>query len=59
MKRVLAGAAGTFLLFLPALIAYTLTVPVPEFRTGTVADYDAFLVTCLTLYGGAAVGILV
>lgn len=59
MKRVLVGATGAFLLFLPALIAYTLTVPVPEFRTGTVADYDAFLVTCLILYGGAAAGVLV
>ena len=59
MQRVLAGVIGAFLLFLPGGMAYTLSVPVSEYRTGTVADYDGFLVACLTLYGGAAMGILV
>jgi hypothetical protein len=40
-------------------MAYSVTVPVSEYRTGTAGDYDVFLVACLTLYGGAAIGILV
>ena len=59
MRRVLSGAMGALLLFLPVLMAYSVTVPVSEYRAGTVKDYDAFLVACFTLYGGAAIGILV
>jgi hypothetical protein len=59
MRRVLSGVMGGLLLFLPSLMAYSVTVPVSEYRAGTLEDYDAFLVACLTLYGGAAIGILV
>ncbi len=59
MRRVLSGATGALLLSIPALMAYSVTVPVSDYRAGTLADYDAFLVACLTLYGGATVGILV
>jgi hypothetical protein len=59
MPRVLSGAMGLFLLLVPLLMVYSVTVPVPEHRRGTYADYQAFVVVCLIVYGGAAVGILV
>ena len=43
----------------PPVMLYGMTVPVPQYRTGTFADYQAFLVACLTVYGGVALGIVV
>ena len=59
MPRVLSGALGLLLLLAPLLLVYNATVPVPEYRTRTYADYQTFIVFCLLVYGGAAVGILV
>jgi predicted membrane channel-forming protein YqfA (hemolysin III family) len=59
MQRLLFGAIGALLLVVPSLMAYSITVPVPQYRTRTFADYHAFFLTCLTVYGGAAIGILV
>ena len=59
VRRLLSGTTGVLLLLVPLLMAYGATVPVREFRTGTTADYRTFVVVCLTIYGGAGVGILV
>jgi hypothetical protein len=59
MQRLLFGAIGALLLVVPSVMAYNVTVPVPQYRTRTFADYHSFRLTCLTLYGGAAIGILV
>jgi peptidoglycan/LPS O-acetylase OafA/YrhL len=59
MKRILATVAGALLLIAPAWWLLTTMVPVPEYRTGTSADYFAAFRACLTLYGGAAIGMLV
>jgi hypothetical protein len=59
MKRLLSGAAGAVLLFVPSLMLYNVTVPLVQYRTGTYADYRALVVACLTVYGGIAIGILV
>jgi Kef-type K+ transport system membrane component KefB len=59
MRRLLAGAAGVLLVVIPPLMLYGITVPVPQYRTGTFADYEAFVVSCLTVYGGVALGITV
>ena len=53
------GAAGILLVVTPLFMVYGMTVPVPPYRTGTFADYQAFLVSCLTVYGGAVLGIAV
>ena len=47
------------LVVIPPVMVYGMTVPVPQYRTGTFADYQAFLVSCLTVYGGAVLGISV
>ena len=58
-KRMFFGTVGICLLVLPALIGYSLTIPVPRFRTGTFADYRAFVLICGTVYGGAALGYVI
>jgi hypothetical protein len=59
MQRLLVGAIGALFLVVPSLMAYSITVPVSQYRTRTFADYHSFFLTCLTVYGGAAIGILV
>jgi len=59
MRRLLAGAAGVFLVVTPPVMLYGMTVPVPQYRTGTFTDYQAFVVSCLTVYGGVVLGIAV
>ena len=59
MYRLLSGAAGVLLVATPPFMVYGMTVPVPQYRTGTLADYHAFLVSCLTVYGGVVLGIVV
>ena len=59
MRRLLAGAAGVLLVVAPPVMLYGMTVPVPQYRTGTFADYQAFVVSCLTVYGGVVLGIAV
>ena len=59
MRRLLTGATGVLLVVTPPAMLYGMTVPVPQYRTGTFADYQAFLVACLTVYGGVALGIAV
>ena len=58
MKPYLAAVIGLFLLLAPL---WTLSgfVTVPEHRTGGIADYQAALVSGLTLYGGVFVGIFI
>ena len=59
MRRLLYGAAGILLVVIPPVMLYGMTVPVPQHRTGTFADYQAFVVSCLTVYGGVMLGIAV
>jgi hypothetical protein len=59
MKRLSSGVAGTLLLVAPAWMLFSTMVPVPQFRSGTYADYLAVVRACLTLYGGASIGIVV
>lgn len=58
MKSYLAMAFGVILLLAPL---WTLSgfVTLPEYRTGTIADYQGALVPGVTLYGGVLVGILI
>ena len=57
MKSYLAVAVGLLLLVAPL---WTLSgfVTVPEYRTGTFADYQTAIVSGLTLYGGVFLGVL-
>ena len=57
MKTYLAAAVGIVLLLAPL---WTLSgfVTVPEYRTGSIRNYQAALVSGLTLYGGVLVGVL-
>lgn len=59
MSRLLTGIAGALLLAAPAWMLLGMTVPVPRFRTGTMADYATLLRSCVVIYGGAALGIVV
>jgi hypothetical protein len=58
MKTYLAIALGLALLLAP-LWSLSGFVTVPEFRSGTVADYSSALIASATLYGGVLVGVLV
>jgi hypothetical protein len=40
MRRLLSGAAGVLLVVTPPMMVYGMTVPVPQYRTGTFADVD-------------------
>ena len=57
MKPYLAIISGLILLLAPL---WTLSefVTVPEYRTGGIRDYQAALVSGLTLYGGVLLGVL-
>ena len=57
MKSYLTIVLGLLLLLAPL---WTLSgfVTVPEYRTGTIADYQAALISGLTLYGGVFAGVL-
>jgi hypothetical protein len=57
MQRLLGGAAGVLLVVIHPAMLYGMTVPVPQYRTGTYADYQAFFVSCLTIYSGVVLGI--
>lgn len=58
MKSFLAIILGIALLLAPL---WTLSgfVTVPEYRTGTIADYSSALIAGATLYGGVLVGVIV
>lgn len=58
MKAYLAIVLGIALLLAPL---WTLSgfVTVPEYRTGTIADFASALIAGVTLYGGVLVGMLV
>lgn len=58
MKAYLAIVLGVALLLAPL---WTLSgfVIVPEYRTGTIADFGTALISGATLYGGVLVGMLV
>lgn len=58
MKAYLSIVLGITLLLVPL---WTLSgfVTVPEYRTGTSADYSSALIAGATLYGGVLVGVLV
>lgn len=57
MKSFLAIVLGLLLLLAPL---WTLSgfVTVPEYRTGTFADYQAAVISGLTLYGGVLAGVV-
>lgn len=58
MRGFLAIVFGIALLVAPL---WTLSgfVVVPEYRTGTIADYSSALIASATLYGGVLAGVLV
>ena len=58
MKSYLAMALGLLLLIAPL---WTLSgfVTVPEYSTGTFADYQMAVLSALALYGGVFVGVLI
>jgi hypothetical protein len=58
MKSYLAAALGLLLLLAPL---WTLSgfIIVPEYRTGSIADYQAALISGVTLYGGVFAGVLI
>lgn len=58
MKRFISSLVGMVLFLLPAWFFFTVLVPVPEYRTGSHADFSGAAGSCLTLYGGAAIGVL-
>jgi hypothetical protein len=41
----------------PSAMLYGMTVPVRQYRTDTLADYQTFLASCVTVYGGVVLGI--
>jgi hypothetical protein len=51
MRRLLFGGLGAYLLIAPAQMSYNLLWPAPQARS-------MFVIVCLTLYGGAAIGTL-
>ena len=57
MKSYLALTLGLFLLLSPL---WTLSgfVTVPEYRTGSIGDFQTALISGATLYGGVLVGVL-
>jgi len=59
MKRLVSGVAGVLLLIAPVWMLTNVMMPVPQYRTGTYADYAAAVRACLTLYGGATAGFLI
>ena len=58
MKAYLAIVLGLALLLAP-LWSLSGFVTVPEYRTGTIAEYSSALIAGATLYGGVLAGILV
>ena len=58
MKAYAAIALG-FLALLAPLWTLSGFVTVPEYRTGTIADFAMALIAGVTLYGGVFVGVLV
>lgn len=58
MKAYLAIVVGLALLLAP-LWSISGFVTVPEYRTGTIADYSSALIMGATLYGGVLAGVLV
>jgi hypothetical protein len=58
MKRLLAVAVGTALVLVPLHFFYVTTVPVPQYQTGTAADYRYAIMAALMIYGGTAFGIV-
>ena len=59
MKELVFGVLGALLVVAPGWMLFNTMVPVPEYRTGTFADYSGAVRACLTLYGGAMFGSLV
>ena len=49
---------GLLLLAVPAWVAFTTMVPVPQYRVGGIADFLPAIQGCLALYGGAAAGLV-
>src|SRR5215203_7048655 len=58
MRSYLAIILGLALLLAP-LWSLSGFVTVPEYRTGTIADYSSALIAAATLYGGVLAGVLV
>jgi len=58
MKAYIAIVLGLTLLIAP-LWTISGFVTVPEYRTGTIADYSSALIMGATLYGGVLAGVLV
>jgi hypothetical protein len=58
-KRLVAGALGAAMILFPLRLLYVSLVPVPQYQTGTAADYLYAAMAALMIYGGAALGIFV
>lgn len=58
MKAFLTAALGVVLLLAPL---WTLSgfVTAPEYRTGSIHDYQTALISGVTLYGGVFIGVLI
>ena len=58
MKAYLAIVSGLALLLAP-LWSLSGFVTAPQYRTGTIADYDNAIIAAATLYGGVLAGVLI
>ena len=59
MIRFLAIVAAVALIGYPLFLLYDMSVPVPECRTGTYADFRTFAGAVVLIYGGVLVGVAV
>lgn len=59
MIRFLAIVIGVALIGYPLFLIYAITVPVPQSRTGSYADFLVFAGTVFAIYGGVLLGVAV
>jgi hypothetical protein len=59
MQRLWFFTVGGVLAVAPIFIVYNLTVPVPQFRKGTFADYQGFALTWLVVIAGGILGLII
>lgn len=57
MNRLVLGIVGVLLPAAPAGLLFNTMMPVPQYRTGTFADYAGAARACVALYGGAVGGL--
>ena len=59
MIRFLAIVVAVALIGYPPFLLYEMSIPVPEFRTGTYADFLTFAGAIFVIYGGVLIGVAV